>query len=101
MAEKKAFLGKPKHQYHVSHWRERVYTGQWQKEWKLLGVSMFVSTKGWTSILRQMAEKKLFFGNQSIKILYPNKKKVVYGGHHKKNVDHYKNQCLSYLMDEL
>ena len=60
MVEWKAFLANPKHQYHVSYYRERDCSAQSQKEWRLLWESKFVSFNEWTLILWKMVEGKPF-----------------------------------------
>ena len=59
MAERKVFLMKPKHQYHLSQWGECVYGAQsWNKS-RLLCKSMFIPIKIQTSILK-MRERDVF-----------------------------------------
>ena len=50
MAIKEVFLMKPKHQYHLSQWGERVYDAQSWNEMRLLSESMFIPIKRRPSI---------------------------------------------------
>ena len=56
---KKAYLMKPKHQYHIPQWEECVYGPQSWKEKRLLFESIFNLIKKWTSILK-MVEREVF-----------------------------------------
>ena len=59
MAEKQAFLLKPKHQILLSQWRECDYSAQRWKERRLLCESMFIPIERWTWILK-IVEKQVF-----------------------------------------
>ena len=59
MVKKEVFLIKPKHQNHLSQWGECDYGAQSWKEKRLLCESIFISTEGWTSILK-MVEREVF-----------------------------------------
>ena len=63
MMERKAFLRKPKHNKHVSQWKEHVYTAQSQEEWSLSWKSKFVLFDEQTLTLRKMVEIKAFLAN--------------------------------------
>ena len=94
--ERKAFPTKPKHQYHLSQWGECVFVASLGKECRLLKESLFVSFEGWTLILMNMMEEKLFPWNQSI-----HEKNVFIVSNHEINGYSYKNPCLSHLTSEL
>ena len=55
MAIREVFLMKPKHQYHLSQWGERVYDAQSWNEIRLLCESMFIPIERCTSILKLVA----------------------------------------------
>ena len=63
MAEREAFMLKPKHQCHSSQWVEWVYGAQSWKEKRLLCESKFVSFYRWTLIIGKMMERKTFVAN--------------------------------------
>ena len=52
MAIRKVFLMKPKHQYHLSQGRERVYDAQSWNEMRLLCEFEFIPIERRTSILK-------------------------------------------------
>ena len=53
MMARKAFLKKPMHHCHLSHWGECVYGAQSWKERRLLHASMFVTIDGQTLIAKK------------------------------------------------
>ena len=54
IVEREVFPIKPKHQYHLSQWKECVYSAQSWKEKRLLSESMFISIETRTSILKMV-----------------------------------------------
>ena len=60
MLERKAFLTKPKHQYHLSQWGECVYVAQlWKKE--IIWASMFVMFDRITLIPKNAGKKSFSY----------------------------------------
>ena len=60
MIEKKTFLMKPKHHYHLSQWGECVYNAQSRMKRRLLHVSMFVLIDRQTLTLGKRWKEKIF-----------------------------------------
>ena len=60
---KKAFIMKPKHQYHLSKHGEHDCSTQAQKEWRLLWESKFDTFHEWTLIIRKVVDRKAFLAN--------------------------------------
>ena len=58
MVERKVFLMKPKHQNHLSQWRDCVYDAQSWKERRLLSESIIVQIDEQTLILK-MVEREV------------------------------------------
>ena len=65
---------KPKHQCHLSQWREWVYGAQSWKEMRLLCESMFATIGEWTLILKNGGEKKLFPWTEALMSFIPMRK---------------------------
>ena len=97
----KAFLAKPKHQYHVSQWGEHDCSVESQKEWRLIWKSRFLSFDRWTLILWKMVERKASRAKQKLQY------HVSQWGEHdcsvesQNNGEYYENPSLTHLMDEL
>ena len=56
MVEKGIFFMKPKHQYHLSQWREHVYGSLLWKQKRLLPQSVFIPIDRWTLILKNVGK---------------------------------------------
>ena len=78
MVEINVFLMKPKHQYHLSQWRDYVYGAQSWKERRLLCESMVVQIKRRTSILK-MVERDAFSYETKASIWFTQWGECVYG----------------------
>ena len=59
--EREAFLLKPKHQLHLSQWREWVYGAQLWKERRLLCEFMFVLNGKWTLTLKNNGKRSFSY----------------------------------------
>ena len=70
MAEREVFLMKPKHQYHLSQWKECVYGAQSWYERRLLCEFMFIPIEKRTLILK-MAEREVFLMKPTHQFIYP------------------------------
>ena len=60
----------------ITMWWTWLYCQQQEERW-LLRASKFVSFRGWTLIIRKMGEKKAFFANQSVNMVFPNVENMI------------------------
>ena len=101
MLEKKAFLAKGKHQYHVSQYGEHGCSAQSQKKQRLLWESKLVSFHRWTLTIRKMVKIKAFPANPKLQCCVSQWGEHNCSAHNRKNKDYYEYPSLFHFTDEI